>query len=167
MNPWLFSYMVSLMLLILLIDWKQISVNLVGGTLSAVFMLADVFLGNKYGLFTFKYVGLHLPDWNLFSDRFNVFFVGLAFNIGILIMQLLPKKMEWQLIYSVIWGFFLYLFLYLANVFDLYILTKFRVGLVLRQVLFFLFLGWIKTFHLTKGRVLCKGGVHAQGNSHK
>lgn len=149
MNPWLFSFLTSALLLTSLIDWRQVPVNIHGGVLSAVFMLADTVLGDKMGLFSYAYVGLNLPKTALFSDSLNIFLAAMAFNIGILIMQLTPQRLVLQFINAVVFGLFLFLFLRLAKSFDLYIIQNFSVFFVVRQMLLFLFLAWFKTCYLT------------------
>ncbi len=153
MNPWLFSFIISVVLLVTLIDWKEIATNVHGGIISAIFMFFDVALGDKHNLFEYRQVGLNLPQWILFSDGFNIFFVGIAFGMGVLILQFLPARPGWQLIYVLVWGLFLFAFLYLSKSFHLFITINFKSFFVVRQVLLFLFLAWFKDDYLGKGRI--------------
>ena len=84
MNPWLFTFLVSLILLVLLIDRKQITENIYGGILSAIFMQAESILATNLELFKYNLVPLNMPDFRLFSNTINIFFTGIAFNMGIL-----------------------------------------------------------------------------------
>lgn len=150
MNPWLFSFLISVVLLLLLARWKEISVNIHGGILSAIYMFVDVTIGDRLNLFEYRYVGLNLPQWPLFSDRTNVFLVGIAFNIGILILQFLPARPGWQMVYLVVWDLLLLAFLYLSGFFNLFISINLKPFLMVRQLLFFFFIAWFKDFYLTR-----------------
>jgi len=81
MNPWLFSFLVSLVLLVLLINFEQIKMNLYGGIILAFFMQIETILAEKLGLFEYNLVSLNMPDIFLFSDTVNIFFTGIAFNM--------------------------------------------------------------------------------------
>ncbi len=152
MNPWLFSFLISVVLLLTLVQWKAISTNIHGGILSAIYMFVDVTMGDRLNLFEYRYVGLNLPQWQLFSDSTNVFLVGIAFNIGILILQFLPARPGWQLIYLVIWDGLLVVFLHLLSSFNLFISINLKPYLMVRQLLFFFFLAWFKDFYLARGK---------------
>lgn len=152
MNPWLFSFLISVVLLLTLVRWNELSTNIHGGIISAVYMFADVTLGDWLNLFEYRYVDLNLPQWPLFSDRFNIFLVGMAFIIGILLLQFLPARPGWQLIYLVVWDLFLLVFLLLSQGFNLYITTNFRAFMVVRQLLLFCFLAWFKDHYLARGK---------------
>lgn len=153
MNPWLFSFFISFIIFLALIDWKHISTNIYGGILSAIYMFIDVFLANILGLFKYNGVNWGLPKFILFSDLTNIFFVGISFNIGVILLQLLPQKLGFQFIYAFIWTLFLLLFLFILKEFSLVTYIHFKVHFVIRYLLFFLCLAWFKTFYLQRKKV--------------
>lgn len=144
MNPWFFSFLVSIALLLLLADLRQIPKNLYGGILSAVFMQAETVLASGLELFEYNSVSLYMPDMFLFSNKLNIFLTGIAFSIGILIVQNQPRKMGCQLADAAVWALFLAAFNYLALAFNLINFIRFKPYFVIRQFLLFLFFGWIK-----------------------
>jgi len=154
MNPWLFSFLVSLVLLVLLINFEQIKMNLYGGIISAFFMQIETILAEKLGLFEYNLVSLNMPDIFLFSDTVNIFFTGIAFNMGILAAAFHPRKMGFQLIHGFLWSLFLVGFNVLADAFGLVDYIRFKPFFVVRQFLLFLFLAWMKNnFDLAGHRI--------------
>lgn len=154
MNPWLYTYVISLILFFLIADWRKVSINLYGGLLSAVYMLIDTFLANRLELFKYHNVGLNMPESILFSASVNIFSIGLAFNIGFIFSQLLPQKLGLQFIYSLIWTLFHLLFKLILKEFDLVSFIHFRVYFILRFLMFFLTIAWFKTFFLGQKKSL-------------
>jgi len=150
MNPWLFSFLISCALLIALLNWKELSTNIHGGILSAVFKLFEEVLADKYNIFEYSYFGLNLPQWAFFLSGINVFMVGIAFNMGIIIMQFFPVRPGWQLVYVLVWGFFILGFNKMAEDFNLIMFTNFKYFYVIRQLFLFLFLAWFKDHYLSK-----------------
>lgn len=150
MNPWLYSFLVTFILLLLFIDWKQINKNIYGGIVSALFIQTDSILGTKLGLFKFHLVPLNMPDIFLFSNTLNIFYTGIAFNIGIIMVQLQPRKLGYQLINALIWVLFLMLFYILIDKFSLIDYLKFKPYFIVRQFMLFLFLAWIKNSFILK-----------------
>lgn len=144
MNQWLFCFLVSFILLILLADWKHITRNIYGGILSAFFMQVESILAAELELFKYNLVQTSMPDVFLFSNTLNIFLTGLAFNIGILIVQFQPRKMTHQLVYALVWSLFLIGFNYIIDAFGLVNYLRFKPYFVVRQFLLFLFLSWIR-----------------------
>lgn len=152
MNPWLFSFLASVLLFILLADWKQVNINLYGGILSAVFIQAETILAANLGLFEYNLVSLNMPDIFLVSNPVNIFLTGIAFSMGILIVQFYPRKMGYQLLSAQIWTLFLTGFNFLLDTFGLVNYLRFKPYFVVRQLLLFLFLAWIKNNFVFQAR---------------
>jgi len=152
MNPWLFSFLVSFVLLVLLADWKQMNKNVYAGILSAAFMQAETLLAAKLGLFEYNLVSENLPDMFLVSNSVNIFLTGIAFNMGILIAGFHPGKMGCQLLASLGWALFLIAFNYMLDIFGLVNYLRFKPYFVVRQFLLFLFLAWIKNNFVFKDK---------------
>jgi len=144
MNPWLFSFLVSFVLMLLLINFRQFQMNLYGGIISAVFMQAESLLAENLGLFEYNFVTLNMPGILLFSDRVNIFFTGIAFCMGVLASAFHPRKMIYQLVHALMWSLFLIGFNVLAAQFDLVDYIRFKPYFVVRQFLLFLFFAWIR-----------------------
>lgn len=144
MNPWLYSFLVSFALLILLADWKQIKTNICGGILSAIFIQAETILAAKLELFKYNLVPMNMPDIFMFSDKLNIFLTGIAFNMGILVIQFHPRKIGCQLAVALVWALFLTGFNFLLDAFGLIDYLRFRPYFVVRQLMLFLYLAWIK-----------------------
>jgi len=110
MNPWLFTFIVSLIFFIILTDYKQLKINIWGGIIPAIFQTAQNILANDLGLWTHKGVGDGMPDWIIFSDRINIFLIGIAFSIGVIFFQHIPKNLYLQvahiIIFAILWGLF-------------------------------------------------------------
>ncbi|HEY8422868.1 MAG TPA: hypothetical protein VIL05_14185 [Thermoclostridium sp.] len=152
MNPWLFSFLASVLLFILLADWKQVNINLYGGILSAVFIQAETILAANLGLFEYNLVSLNMPDIFLVSNPVNIFLTGIAFSMGILIVQFYPRKMGYQLLSALVWTLFLTGFNFLLDTFGLVNYLRFKPYFVVRQLLLFLFLAWIKNNFVFQAR---------------
>ncbi|MGI6778453.1 MAG: hypothetical protein ACOX7R_10695 [Acetivibrionales bacterium] len=150
MNPWLFSFIVSFILLIVLFNRRELSINICGGIICAVYMLIDNFFAYSFELFKYNNVDLGMPGSVLFSDFINIFFIGIAFNMGIIFFQLLPERMSLQFLFALVLTIFFGLFKYILMSFGLINYINFRVYFVLRLLLLFLTLAWFKTFYLKK-----------------
>lgn len=152
MNPWLFTFLVSLALL-LLTGRKQMIKHLYGGILSAFFIQAESILATSLGLFEYNLVPLNLPDIFLFSDTLNIFLTGVSFNTGIIIASFHPRKMGFQLLHALAWTIFLICFNCLGAGFNLIYYHRFKPYFVIRQFLLFLFLAWVKNNFVLKNTV--------------
>lgn len=144
MNPWLFSFLVSLVLVILLMDLQRLKTNVYGGILSALFMQAENIISTDLELLEYSFVPLNMPDIYLFSNELNVFLTGIAFNMGILIARFHPRKTGYQLLHAFIWALFLIVFNLTAEAFGLINYIRFKPYFVVRQFLLFLFIAWIR-----------------------
>jgi hypothetical protein len=97
-------------------------------------------------------------NWTLinsihFLNFFNIFSTGIAFTMGTIYFQLLPKKLGLQFIYAFIWTLFYTLFNFLLNENNMIIYIHFRFYMVTHVLIFFLSLAWFKTFWLNRKKL--------------
>lgn len=151
MNPWIYVFLISLVILLMLLDRKGLSVNIYGGLIAASYKLVQNLLAKELELWEFYGVNWNLPPLGLFSDRLNIFTVGIAFTMGVLFLQFLPGNLYLQLVHSVIWTLLFVLFKYIMTVFDLLTYTNFSIVMSSHVLLFMLSLAWFKTYFLKSG----------------
>lgn len=147
MNPWLFSFLISIVLLVLLINWNHFSVNIYGGLISAFFMIMQNLIVHSTGLWEYHQASL-FANKVIFSNYLNVFIIGIAFSMGTLFFQFLPKNLYIQLIHAFMWTLLFILFKYLASQYNLITYYHFNNLTNTHVLVFFLSLAWFKNTFL-------------------
>lgn len=115
MNPWLFILLIGLILFLLLIDWSTFYRNFWVGIVCAVHFLGIDILNTKLEYFRYLIVDNSFRKLFIFSNTINVFNIGVAFLMGILFTQFLPKNYFLQLIHASVWTIFFRLMFQIAE----------------------------------------------------
>lgn len=103
MNPWLFAFLIGLILFLLLVDRCNLARNLWAGFTCMVFQLRIDMVQEKLNYFHYLRVYEGLTKLMVFSNSVNIFLLGTVFMMGILFVQLLPKNYFLQLIHASVW----------------------------------------------------------------
>lgn len=147
-KPWIFAIIISFILFLLLVDWKQLAVNIYGGAIAGFFKLVEGLIAKNVELWKHQGVNLNMHDSIIFSESINIFSVSIALTLGIIFLQYLPRKLGLQFIYSFTWVLFYALFTFILKEYNMLIYIHFRFYMVTHVLLFFLSLAWFKTFWL-------------------
>ncbi|MCX7924004.1 MAG: hypothetical protein N3B21_18620 [Clostridia bacterium] len=115
MNFWLYVFLISVSVFLLLINWRDLTRNIWAGFVCITHQLSAHILAYKLGYWNYFGVNEGLPNLIVFSNFINIFFLGSAFLMGILFVQFLPKNYFLQLIHSSVWTFFFRLLYYIAE----------------------------------------------------
>lgn len=153
MIQWLFAFIISVVLFLLLVDWKQLNINIYGGIIAAIYKTIDSYVGYYSGLWIHNGANEILKSFIPLLSFLNIFFVGVTFAMGIIFYQLIPRNLSLQFIHSFIWTLFYTLFYFLAKEYNLITFVHFRFYLVSHVFIFFLSLSWFKVFYLKKENV--------------
>jgi hypothetical protein len=106
MNPWLYSSIISIIVFLVLCDWNSFIRNLWAGIICFLFQLGLHILVDKMDYWDYLSVNEGLPNWIVFSGSINIFFLIIAFTMGMLFIQFLPHNYYLQLIHACVWTFF-------------------------------------------------------------
>ena len=94
MNPWLFVFLVSVVIFILLIDRKTFKVNMLAGLICVLYIFVTNIVAFNENLWVYSKVGQGLPHIFIFINNINIFLLGAIFFMGILFVQFLPQKSD-------------------------------------------------------------------------
>jgi hypothetical protein len=155
-NTWLFAIIISLILFLLLVDWKQLAINIYGGGISGIYQLIESNVAYNTGLWKRNYA-YSLVNSIHHLEFINVFSAGIAFTMGVIFFQLLPKRLGLQFIHAFVWTLFYALFNFLNKENNMLNYFHFRFFMVTHVFIFFLSLAWFKTFWLTRKNALIMG----------
>lgn len=144
MNPHLYTFIISLLLLLLLIDLKKLHINIYGGIIAALYKVLHNVLAYDLNLWKHHKVNLYLPDSIFFSDSMNVFIIGIAFTMGILFLQYLPQNLSLQFLHAFLWTSFYVLLKYLCVKYNILTYMNFRLYMSSHILIFLLSLAWFK-----------------------
>lgn len=103
MNPWLYVFLISVLIFFLVVDWRSLRENLWAGLLCMVHYLVMSPLQDKINMMKYLRVNEGLPDIPIFANQINIFHAGIGFTMGILFVQLLPKNFYLQFIHAGVW----------------------------------------------------------------
>lgn len=151
MNLWVFIFFISLVIFAVLTDWRKISVNIWGGVIAAALQLVQNLVAHSLNFWKHYKVAEELPNTLIFSNWLNIFIVGVAFTMGTLFLQFLPRNMILQLIHAGAWMFFFRLLHEIGRQFDLIYHISWSVwGGVQAIPTQFLLLAWFKNCFFTR-----------------
>lgn len=115
MNPWLYVFLISLTLFLLLFDIHTLKQNLWAGFVCIAYQTGLELVFNKENFMHFLRVGEGLPKSIVFSNTINIFYIGIVFTMGILFVQFLPRNYILQIAHASIWLFYFRLMSYIAQ----------------------------------------------------
>jgi hypothetical protein len=145
MNLWLYTSIVSFMVFLSLVDWKSITRNLWAGFICMAYQLAIHIMVHKLDYWYYKKVDYGMPNLIIFSNFLNIFFISIAFTMGILYVQFLPRNLFLQLIHAAVWTFFFRLAYYIAEQNSLIIFIHWKSWMYFYIIpINFIALAWIK-----------------------
>lgn len=164
MNPWLFAFLISFILFLVLVDWRQLHINIYGGIISVAYKLIESNVAYNAGLW--KHYSTWTPVNSIpFLEFVNVSSAGIAFTMGIIYFQLLPKKLGWQFVHAFIWTIFYTLLNAILQGYGLLMYVHFRVYGVTHVLIFFLSIAWFKTFWLQQENAQNLRRRYVKGNT--
>jgi hypothetical protein len=106
MNPWLYVFSLSLILFCFLVDRHTLIHNLWAGFVCVVYQLGLNIVAHRINYFHYMRVDEGFPKIIVFANSINIFFLGIAFMMGILFVQFLPRNYFLQLIHASVWLIF-------------------------------------------------------------
>jgi len=110
--PWLISFIVSWIVFFILVDSKKLKTTIIAGIFTMVLQLYVDHDAIIYGLYSITNPIINLLESSLF------FTFGIAFTLGVLFVQYLPKTNKWLKILNIlVWALlFLILEVFMVNV---------------------------------------------------
>jgi hypothetical protein len=101
MIQWIYIFLLSLILFLLLIDWSTLTQNISFGLLCGVHFVGLDILNNKLNYWHYLRTDYSFPKLFIFSNTINIFNIGTVFFMGILFVQFLPKNYFLQLMFQI------------------------------------------------------------------
>lgn len=148
-NKWFYSFLISWVVFLLLIDWGTFSKNIWGGIVAAGLELWQDATAPIVGMYYFKDTeGIALFNVPIF------FTIGVAFTMGVIFLQYLPTNPKLQLLhlFAFISGFLIYE--YIVTIYGMLILSHWSlIGSFFDDLIIFGSLVWLKQFILCRPKV--------------
>lgn len=145
-NKWFYSFLISWVVFLLLIDWKSFSKNIWGGIVAAGLEL--------WQDSTAPIVGMYYLQDTAGVALFNVpifFTIGVTFTMGVIFLQYLPANPKLQLIHllAFIVGFIIYE--HLVTIYGMLVLPHWNlIGSFFDDIIIIGSLVWLKQFILCR-----------------
>jgi hypothetical protein len=142
-NKWFISFIVGWVVLFLLIDWKELHVNIWGGVTACLLQLVHDTEQDWINNYHIYYPGI----WLLKSSFFFTF--GIVFTMGIIIFQYLPRNKVLKITYILVFSFGFLFFEYLMVIYGTlkYIHYNYWISIT-DDILVMSTLAWTKSFVL-------------------
>lgn len=115
MNSWLYAFIISILVFLLIIDWHTFTRNLWAGLISMIYTFGINTIAYKLNYWNYLRVNEGIPKLILFPEYINIFFLAISFTMGIIFVQVLPKNYFLQLIHAFVWTLFFRLLLGIAE----------------------------------------------------
>jgi hypothetical protein len=147
-----YAYFISLLLLLIFVDREKLHINVYGGIIAAIYMTILNLIVSKLDFWQYNNVYSYLPSGLYFLEHINIFMIGIAFNMGILFLQLMPQNIYLQLGHALVWAFFYILLKYIFVWFGLMTYIKIKPYAASHVLLFLLSLAWFKANFLNKDK---------------
>jgi hypothetical protein len=103
-NKWFLNFIVGWVVFFILVEWKELHVNVWGGILACILQLIHDTSASNSNFYHFYDVGIGLLKTSIF------FTFGVVFTMGVIFLQFIPKSTKLKIIHVIVFsiGFLTY-----------------------------------------------------------
>jgi hypothetical protein len=146
-NKWFFSFIISWILFLSLVDWRTLTMNIWGGIAASSLEFWQDSIANRMDMYHMHETGISLLNISLF------FTFGVVFTMGILFLQFTPKYPKLQFLHIVFFSIGFMTFELIAQSYDMLIKTHWNLlGSLFDNIIIMGSLVWLKQYVLIKSK---------------